>query len=1656
MPRPAEPVAVDCTAGRVDVENRRSRVLSPIGRFFAIMLGHSDSTVSEYSRTLSFREVARNIDIFYEEIKPYLALVADDRDLRTYFSEFITNALDAIIIKDNLDTGEIAVTVQRKAEALVITISDNGCGINERFLTELSAPGQFSSRKGQLVDYGIFLHGSVGLGILLIEEIFVDRLGGKVSFDTCCENGQNTGVLEIASGKREFRNSQGSRTTQGTTATVELPLRKPRGQVDTFVLERTAIVPFIPIFNPDVSNKYALLISSIMFGGVVIYKIIKYWKKYRARKDILEDIQAGRRLAISDTMAFSLTYPFVIDKAGKLFVNSIEVSNTNDLVDEIVKEVSRAGEIFDRIVKNVDGRYEYIVRELVTNAYDAIRRTYLASDKNVDIEGEISVNLEYQENTIRIEISDNGCGIDKDKLESWTGNIDKLRAQSVSERETEDAVAKNEQLGLLGAGRLGLIGVYQFLKDSRGMIIFDTLCPGQEKANKLARYYGLLDSETVKLVQGRRATQGTTVTVELPLRKPRGEMQPFQHIIAKHFGAAIGIGGVVLGGAFVGLSLIFSAPALLLSAFGFTVAGILSAYRLVGLSHRVEQALLTAKQGQVTGSFLEQANQARLAEAKMQAKVSDGEINLMNVIGPKLLQAFSDTRINPSGKINFVYSSTEDYGRQLFATLEGIPDEEFVVLALHNRGNGRDVYTVIVDKVAHLKNTERFLSVVTGNVRLNEFQFILKFKIFSSQRLVQLDLGSIGQRQSTNFLESQGISSEAFGKLVLELEKHCSGMRVVAVALEEHERKNFKVIPHLMKKHFDLLVDGPITDQSLIDEIHALIYVDPPDQKFIYVGQVRDQKGPGIKAEIEAYLAQHGITHITVEDTQYANNIMFVQGNTLHANLSALSQLSLSDRKELYSHEINHAIGMESERLSQLAQASIMPSLTGPILLLEQYLLNFTIYISELILRRTVRLLCREIDRVFTLSITHDKKLNELKRLLDNFEKEFSADNIVFVGRFPRTLDALNSILKKHNYIVLPDKETSKIIICKINSVLDVGTSQGTVEVYSVDIVNREAAPNGIKKLAGISYHYNDDVIVFDDGYYDNTTEGVARKKFVIYHEVEHEVRRRILEKRGKLPLIINHIELNEALANLRAELEADDSAAIKKLYRDKEEEWFKTYGIADEPSLAEEHFRIEDNSLFLEHQMSAPEFTAGLKQKIIDRLNSPGLANTSAQDRAKAVVGILTADEHYSESFDQLIAALNEIGAGSRTDLDGLHMAGDYREVLGVVIRLAIEYRRKLQQARLERIPGSIIAHAEGNMRITRKEIPKEEILIFEDVVEVRFDSDQRLYIGGDVYKDYIFGDEGEIVTFDGDSVGENFIDKYFKINVLKEKLTMFSNNQRNDIEKIVRELIANAYDASREVNLKLKKKTSSIIKVKLYIRGKDLIIEVSDDGCGIELDDLFLLAENLDNIAEMHRLGWLGHGKRGRLDDGLMGRRGLGFLFFIQTKVLRDYNGAIIIDSSCIDGSPSNKLEKVGERNSNIDILLGNRLTRGTTIELVIPLERLAVSTLPGFEMAGREFRVVREFIFQGKEIPLFDGANEQEIVAALNGELDENVGLRSVIVSNEATQANLNLALDQTGLGKKISTVVYHGQLIAVNSEVAREVAENGGIDLTTLSF
>ena len=114
---------------------------------------------------------------------------------------------------------------------------------------------------------------------------------------------------------------------------------------------------------------------------------------------------------------------------------------------------SESKRLLDLMINSIYTNKDIFLRELISNASDALDKLYYRSltDKEVKVDKEdLEINIEYDEKDRTITITDNGCGMTKEELESNLGTI--AKSGSLSFKENMSQEDKVNIIGQFGVG----------------------------------------------------------------------------------------------------------------------------------------------------------------------------------------------------------------------------------------------------------------------------------------------------------------------------------------------------------------------------------------------------------------------------------------------------------------------------------------------------------------------------------------------------------------------------------------------------------------------------------------------------------------------------------------------------------------------------------------------------------------------------------------------------------------------------------------------------------------------------------------------------------------------------------------------------------------------------------------------------------------------------------------------------------------------------------------------------------------------------------------------------------------------------------------------------------------------------------------------------
>lgn len=114
---------------------------------------------------------------------------------------------------------------------------------------------------------------------------------------------------------------------------------------------------------------------------------------------------------------------------------------------------SESKRLLDLMINSIYTNKDIFLRELISNASDALDKLYYRSltDKKIKVDKEdLKIYLEFDESTRTITITDNGCGMTKEELESNLGTI--AKSGSLSFKENMSQEDKVNIIGQFGVG----------------------------------------------------------------------------------------------------------------------------------------------------------------------------------------------------------------------------------------------------------------------------------------------------------------------------------------------------------------------------------------------------------------------------------------------------------------------------------------------------------------------------------------------------------------------------------------------------------------------------------------------------------------------------------------------------------------------------------------------------------------------------------------------------------------------------------------------------------------------------------------------------------------------------------------------------------------------------------------------------------------------------------------------------------------------------------------------------------------------------------------------------------------------------------------------------------------------------------------------------
>ena len=114
--------------------------------------------------------------------------------------------------------------------------------------------------------------------------------------------------------------------------------------------------------------------------------------------------------------------------------------------------------VLDLMINSIYTNKEIFLRELISNASDALDKLYYRSltDKKVKVDkDDLSIDLAFDRDSRTLTITDNGCGMTKEELESNLGTIAKSGSLSFKEN-----MSKDEKIDIIGQFGVGFYSAF--------------------------------------------------------------------------------------------------------------------------------------------------------------------------------------------------------------------------------------------------------------------------------------------------------------------------------------------------------------------------------------------------------------------------------------------------------------------------------------------------------------------------------------------------------------------------------------------------------------------------------------------------------------------------------------------------------------------------------------------------------------------------------------------------------------------------------------------------------------------------------------------------------------------------------------------------------------------------------------------------------------------------------------------------------------------------------------------------------------------------------------------------------------------------------------------------------------------------------------------
>ncbi|MFC1548485.1 protein kinase [Candidatus Omnitrophota bacterium] len=212
-------------------------------------------------------------------------------------------------------------------------------------------------------------------------------------------------------------------------------------------------------------------------------------------------------------------------------------------------------------------------------------------------------------------------------------------------------------------------------------------------------------------------------------------------------------------------------------------------------------------------------------------------IRLKGFLGQKAIEGIRKLNRGKKPRMIVAAGTRGNIKNTLRQVLSTVPDDEYVIVQIHMVFPDRDVYRIVVDKAAKVREDIELLCLreIVINSR---YDFVMDFAVYPESKSVFLHGISAGKSEkskSYKLLRGKGIVSEIFGRWAEELKSKCPDWLISANIIESEGR-----LRHLFNKHFRMYEGGMLAHPEYLERFKEIATLDEK----VVVGEISDPEAP--------------------------------------------------------------------------------------------------------------------------------------------------------------------------------------------------------------------------------------------------------------------------------------------------------------------------------------------------------------------------------------------------------------------------------------------------------------------------------------------------------------------------------------------------------------------------------------------------------------------------------------------------------------------------------------------------------------------------------------------------------------------------------------------------------------------------------------------